>query len=516
MDYRKQCYYFVFNNPLAFREFYLPDFKASFTYVRFYQYPHAHARNLCELDGRGTGKTEIGLIPDICQAAFLYEKDEALLTTYRQQHIAKPLDTVFSWFKTHPYWKHFVQFSVKQPIYKMLLKTGFTLYGICVGDSKQAEMIQGVHCCIRFIDEFQQYPDPAWQQFMGTASEKGEDHTIDKYTGVPDGRRDTPAWKVSQFNPDFDSKFDHFHLQVSKRLVPYFDTKTILREQQFRTDQEFKHQVDAEWGEEQWGYWDWTAIEQCINRELLPVIITITKEDYLGRTPAGVLGRIPLKPKDATDCIIGMDLGWTQPSVVEVFTLIRKRWRTLCRINLINKIIPENQAEIMDYLMTYYNASLGAIDSTSEKGVSTTLANPEGKFAGKGYETRIVDVEFNRKMEIAKTDNGLPIEENVKNATCRILKEMFAEREFELFNDMDLQFEFNAESSMISPATGALKIITPNTVHIPEAFRCFAYAYFVKYVKGTKITERKHYTFMFPFTQSTGDRWTQRLLNRLK
>ena len=516
MEHRELCYNFVFKNPIAFREFWLPELKADFTYVRYYQYPHALADNLCELDGRGTGKTEVGLIPDICQAAFIYPKEEAVLTTYRQQHIAKPLDTLFFWFKSHPYWKHFHKASVKQPSYKMFLRNGFVLYGLCVGDSKQAEMIQGVHCRIRFIDEFQQYPDMAWQQFMGTASEKGEDYTIDKFTGVPDGRRDTPAWKVSQYDPNFESKFNHYHLKVSKRLVPYFDTPTLESEKKFRDEQELKHQVDADWGEEQWGYWDWKSIERCINYELPSIVITISKEDYDGRQPAGVLGRIPLRPKEATDCIAGMDLGWVQPSVIVVLALVGGRWRELTRVNLINKMIPDQQAEILDYLMEFYNISVAGIDATSEKGVSTVLTNPEGRFAGKDYKERIKEVLFNSKMVIGQNEAGKEIYENTKNATCRVLKEMFFERQFELFNDRDLQLEFNAESSMISPATGLMKIITPSTVHIPEAFRCFAYAYYHKYEVRRMQEEKKVYRMSFPVARRKGETWTGQLRQKLQ
>ena len=515
IDTKKASYYFVFKNPIAFREYWLPDFKAGFTHIRFYQYPHALLDNLCEMDGRGTGKTEIGLIPDICQAAFLYPKDEGVLTTYRQQHVSKPLDDVFSWFKNHYYWKHFLEYSVKTPTYKMKMKNGFQFYGICVGDSKQAEAIQGVHCCIRFIDEFQQYPDAAWQQFMGTASEKGASYTIDKYTGVPDGRRDSPAWKVSQFDPDYYSKFDNCRLKISKRLVPYFDSNTMADEKKHRNEQSFIHDIDADWGEEQWGYWDWMSIEACINKELPPIIIRISKQDYKSRVPASVLGRIPLRSKEVEDIMIGFDFGWTQPSVIYVFALIKKRWRVLCRINLENKMIPDQQGEILDYLMEFYQVTLAGLDVTGEKGVATTLQDKQGRYAGKNYENRIVGVEFGSKMVVGMDEMG-EVKENVKNATCRILKEMFYEREFELFYDQELHADFNSESCIISPATGLVKILTPSTCHIPEAFRCFAYAYYTKYGTNIKKPERHRYSMQLPSFRPSSTSWTKKLINRLK
>ena len=169
---------------------------------------------------------------------------------------------------------------------------------------------------------------------------------------------------------------------------------------------------------------------------------------------------------------------------------INHKWHLYNIIELIDRMIPDNQVEIIDYLADQYSSMVIPIDCTSADGraLASSLQNPKREeFIEKKYDKRVIWVEFNKYFEVGKKmdekdpNKEIAIKEKVKDKTTTILRQMFANQEFHLYYAEDLLVQFNAESQKRNVA-GSVIIQTPDWVHIPEAFRCFAAAYFQKYI----------------------------------
>jgi len=209
---------------------------------------------------------------------------------------------------------------------------------------------------------------------------------------------------------------------------------------------------------------------------------------------------LPLpKTEQKIDVILGIDAGYTSPTVVLPFFLYEHKWNLRCRIMLKEKMIPDDQAELIDYIADFYNAGIISLDTTSSEGraPATSLTNPKNKkYINKNYAERVVMASFQTKMIMGYTADGTEISDNVKNGTTTILRQMFAREEFLLYNDEDLLEEFNREVKKKTKET--ISISTPQDVHIPDAFRCFAFGYFAKYGGVEKPSKKVNYELQYP------------------
>jgi len=511
--------HFLMNDPIMFRDRYIGIATGKYYKTRLYQIAPALVDDLVCLGGRSVGKS-YDLEFSITQTALNHPNDESLLTAFRKTHIKDRLENVISYFHNVPYFKLFYKGSgrtakasvSRTPIYQISLRNGHTIVGISIGDDPNAVMIQGHHPQWRYGEEFQFYPAPAWVKWQSTVDPKG---TVDRYYGTVDGRIGSPFRKLDTTIDKFKGK--RFHLQ--RLLEPHFDqdTKRILIESLGgETSNEYLQQCLARWGEPIWGVWDEAAIQRNLDKKentLYPglpenniKVINISAKDYKDLTAVQALHDLPSLPESDCEVILGIDAGYTQPTVILPFFRYNNKWQLHTRVMLINKVISDDQAEIIDAVADFYNATLIGIDCTSAEGraPATTLTNLKNtKYTGKNYGERVVMVNFNTKFTIGYKADGDEIEEKMKGATTITLYKMFERESFNLYNDEDLLVEFNQESKKKS-ASGEIVIATPDTIHIPDAFRCFAGAYLEKYGQVERPKKKRRYEWTYPSHEDIG------------
>ena len=489
------CFHFVFEHPIAFRDVFMPKCWGKYFKTRYYQYASSLSSNSVNLGGRSHGKSTAVLEPALLQTLITRFNEESLISSYRKTHIKDRLENVIGFITRVPYFKRFFKghkYSAREsvnrsPVYRIELRNGHLMHGISVGDDLSCSMIIGKHPKHRFLEEAQNYPEYAFVKWEAAKDPKG---SLDKYFGVVDGRGATPFRRLDgQIK-----KFQRCRFHVPRLLESYFNQelkKDAIESLKGEGSEDYRHEMLAEWAEPSWALWSERDIIDCISKDEKERmnVIKISSSDYKGSIPSLVLSGLPLLPKSVLDVIIGIDAGWSQPTVILPFFLKDGRWTLTTRIELFNKMIPDDQSELVDYIATFYRAMLVAIDFSSGEGksISTSLRNPKRpQFSGKNYEERLVDVEFQKNMIVGYKSRDEVIEEDIKTKTTQILYSFFANHQFHLFQDESILLDFNAESQ--KKESNRTKIKTPSWVHIPEAFRCFAYAYFLKYGKVERPT----------------------------
>jgi len=532
---RRLCNYFVMTNRWAFKARYMPIATKKYYKVRFYQAPLCLFENIVVYGGRSWGKSYT-LEGDILQTIINVYNEESVLTAFRRMHIQDREKRVITYLNEVPYFKAFVakkgggqKGSITQtPIYTISLKNGHDHYGISVGDDPAAVMIQGKHPTFRFMEEAQFYTMGAWEKWQSTQDPKG---SVDRYYGTVNGRLDTPYRKM---DGDIE-KFRKGRFHIPQLMEMYFNQeKKREKRDAFGSEEanEYLQQVLAEWGEPLLGVWDEAAIKSCMDIERSDhgrgdfvnqmQVIEITGKQYkelkkkilegdeslsveqVARIAIGqCLHNLRVLPDGVVDVMFGIDAGYTSPTVVLPFYYKDGKWNLSTRIMLKDKMIHEHQTEFIDYLADFYNASTIAVDFTSSEGkaIVTILSNVDNaKYSEKNYEDRLSCVIFSATMVMGYKPDGEEIIEKVKNGTTTVLHRMFSQQLFRFFYDEAIISEFNSESK--KQISAGVSIVTPQNVHIPEAFRCFAYGYqTVKCPPAKPKDEGGDVEFTYPFYQ---------------
>jgi hypothetical protein len=497
------AYYIIMKHKIEFENFFGPLAWEKPFKVRYYQYGYTLALDCVVYGGRSFGKS-ITLEFNMLQNALNCYNEESLLTTFRRMHIKDRFEKVIAYLQKVLYFRKFMKGSAdkttkdsvtRTPFYDIHLRNGHALKGISVGDDPLAVAIQGTHPTLRYIDECQMYPREAWVKFQSTRDPRG---SHDKFFGCTDGRISTPYYELEK-----SKRFKNKRFHVPRLAEPYFnqeDKFNLVQTFGSENSNDYLQQVLAQHGEPAWSVWPEDSIRACIDKTEVKQgsgilshrlqYITISSKDYKNKSvaPHAFLQDLKL-PKGVSDIILAIDAGYSEPTVILPFFHINHKWYLYTIIELIDRMIPDDQTEIIDYIADFYNTMIIPIDCSSADGraVASSLQNPKREeYKNKNYDKRVIWVEFQKYFEVGKRINETTkeeeiIKERVKEKTTTLLRQMFANQDFHLYYSEDLLVQFNAESQRRS-ATGKVEIITPSNVHIPEAFRCFAAAYFQKYM----------------------------------
>jgi len=365
------------------------------------------------------------------------------------------------------------------------------------------------NCVRRYVEECQFFPKTAWDKLQPAVSPRG---CKDMVVGVCDGRVD------SVYRNIYDNMKQYQRLRYTSFYEPTYNLKlddgyAIMYGG--RDSDEYKQSILGEWGSPSWSAWDINAVIQCTKQGSKMTEVEITKDDYARDAEAGY-GFITInklqKPMSDQMVILGIDIGLGEPTMILPFVEVTKDVFQLATvIEVDGKIIPEEQTEIIDWVADFYNATLIGVDTTEGAGVSivSNLQNPKtAKYNYKGYDKRIVRCGFNEKMiidykEEENKQNSLSkaeiveVKEYVKDYTHYICHNFFAQGKFEVFHCTKMIADFEKEKKVRGGER--VRIKTPSNVHIPDAFRCFAKAWFDRYGNTNKPAFKvQKQKFVFP------------------
>ena len=158
---RKLCYYFVFSNPIAFRDYWAPEIKKMKYKTRFYQYGPALSIDVSWGGARTLGKSD-ELVFSMIYNCIRSKMKSSLLTAFRKIHVKDRMEALISGIMNSLYLRKLLKGNAdkslhgavsRTPGYTVNFKNGHELKGISIGDDPAAVMIQGSHPHYRYIEE---------------------------------------------------------------------------------------------------------------------------------------------------------------------------------------------------------------------------------------------------------------------------------------------------------------------------------------------------------------------------
>ena len=512
----KLLYYSVFHNNYCFRAFWRPCFgKEKFYEPYYFQYPEILSDELVHVAGRGTGKS-LGLETWLTQQAIITTIGEILITAFRQIHVRDRMENFINAMYRVKYFRQFLLDKNpvrRQPTYEVKLKSGVTVYGVSVGEDLGCVNLTGLHPVIRVVDEASFFPNFAFIQLQGaTSPELG---SIDRWAGVADGRIDSPFRRLDSST---DSMAKH-RLHISRRFNPALTTEQLndlFSRYHGENSTDSQNQIDACWGEPTASAWDLDVIKNCMvldrkDPDYSAYVVEIKRERFeeMGENLEAFIPNLPYK-EGVGNYILGIDVGGgLSPTVVLVFSDSanhqKRRYQLLARINVLKTTTPQT-SKIIDYIYREYSRkarTLIGIDCTSGDGrsIADTMEDPKGKFTWVDYKKIIKRIAFQSTVKTGEetTPDGKrkEVKESIKELSYRVLKNLFMIRgTIKLPYDSEILEEFGLESKVWEARAGKYYLKTPDTIHIPEAMRCFAFIAWLLYEGEQMLTDET--VFVFP------------------
>jgi len=482
-------------NPVAFRDFWGPRVRTTVSYrhTRYYQYAPALCDSALVEGGRGWGKS-MGMEFDLLQDCICSPNKEILLTSWRRAHVNDRMNVLINWFRMEPFFGSFVPKTrgepsiQRQPRYEISFRNGTVLYGASVGDDPLCANIQGPHPHIRYIEEGQFYPRKAFEKFQSTAHEAG---TKDRFYGIRDGRRDTPWYEMDTDHLSY-PQFNGHRFAVPQLASPYFNESEKLKKVKSlggEDSSEYLNQVLAEWGEPLAGLWKLEDIQECMNPSsrmkhwlTSPAKMRIQPFDIL-------LAELDVPPKDAKYVILAVDPAWSEATTILCFWEDGQgAWHTEWSVGMRNKVSQQDTARFISMIAHKMRANKIAIDTTGGdgRGVFQNLSEegnpwsvPRSMLVAVGFNDTVVVDRVSEKDEYGYIMGVEEMkEERVIHNCINELRRLFHDRKISMPYSQKVLDEFNSETRKMGVSDW--RIVVPRTVHVPETFRVFAHAQFMR------------------------------------
>lgn len=296
--------------------------------------------------GRSVGKTTV--LEDIVVRQVINKFFDAMMFTVPNQvHIDPPFLRLMSLFRTNSFLQHFAHphRSFNSQKYNILFNNGFLFDGRIAGTSGGEQNVAGAHYPLIIVDEGGMYPWGTWASLQPCLNsfELGAQLIV---AGVPTGMREQNVlWFVDKGTDQYTKH------NVAAHENPRYTAEDEQRNlDQFggKGSQEYLHIVLGEHGSPVFAMFDRS---QMLLEDYRYPTITLTKQEHRDSVQAVYLdlSTLPKFPDYAKMTLIGMDCGYTEPTVIVPMYFSSGRWRILYRLTLYQCKYPV-QREIISIL----------------------------------------------------------------------------------------------------------------------------------------------------------------------
>jgi intein/homing endonuclease len=413
--------------------------------------------------------------------------DSALFTVPNRSH----LDPVFlglqKRFRANKFLQWWVnRYSVNSQQFLIKFLNNFTLICRIAGTSGTGVNVVGLHVPIIILDESAYYPWGTWLELQPVINDWVPGYQI-IVSGVPDGRREKSVCYHCDTNPTFNTH--HVSAYQNPRFTKEAEERAVVQ-YGGRDSEDFKRQVLGEHG---------TPTFAVFDRELLrledydvPAIrlygAQLKKDSQL---PYRVVLNLPAIPRYAETAILGIDLGYTQPTAINALYKLEgeNHWYFLFRLEL-HQVSYDVQEKIINRLDTKYNPAYIGMDIGAGGQGKSLYHNFVNKdvYKVKDFAERMVPVEFGGTIVVGKDEEGEDLKERVKQFSVSKLQQMvnnheicFSTRDGDLITELERITYHRTTSGNV-----VYKALTPGGSdrgddHNFAALLCFVMVLFEKY-----------------------------------
>lgn len=438
--------------------------------------------NLVARGGRVYGKSMVVIDLDNLQDAVIHDGEEHLLIAYDDKHLSPRFEALADTIERHKFFSLFKAVSKKDSVNRskkiIELENGHTTYGRIEGQKAPGDGWLGLHPHRKTIEEAQMITTTAFKKQIDTKAEPG---CVERLSGVPDGRRDTPfhdyinnknkrrIWYTSEVNPFWNEEKQKEKREEYEGINTHGYVTNVLGEE----------------GDIAFGAWDVEDIKANMSSNHVKRFETSANHyDMFLTNPKRVLNIVPDEQSDFI--IIASDIG-KSPSECGIFSYKRGKWFLIYRITL-RGLVHFQQAKIFHYILATMGANYLALDTSEGLGESIAdhlINEKEPEFKGYEYPKRLIKCNFKEHVITGykKDEKGNIIFEDKKPIEIKAHAdeyawirgmEFFKEQRFFLQDDTDLVSQFAAEEAV----KGANKITFQSKIpnHIVSMFKVFLLA----------------------------------------
>lgn len=439
--------------------------------------------SLCQ--ARATGKTVS--LTSLFIWILIYQvfpEDYVLYTVPSKVHLEPVFTNLIRHFRSNSFLQQFIAKNggINGSEYKITLLNHATLLCRIAGQSGTGANLIGLHTPYIACDEGGYYPWNAFNEMQPSLNTFTPGYR-EIVAGVPTGLRE----KNVLYTADMDNTNYTKH-RISAPMNPRItDADRIRAIEQYGGDdsEDFIHYFLGQHGKPVYALFD----RNMFSIESYPVykleidgINTATLNEYFQK-----IASIPNVPDKASQVLIGIDLGYTEPTAIVILYFDRQdRIKFHARIKL-SKVSYPIQEKIIDYIDTKFEPGLLGIDK-GNVGISVIQGLTEGKeYYHKEFDKRMIPIDFSSWTVMGIDSNGEEIKQKTKPLTVSILQDYSnSHRLVYTTTDPDMITELERMTYTKNPTTGdiAYKTLTPKggkkgEDHFTSALLCATGAYYL-------------------------------------
>jgi hypothetical protein len=502
--------YEVIRHPILCGEFYrnldIPDYEKPFEYSpyqREYIGDFSHYVSLC--CGRAVGKT-VTLTDFIVWLLInnVYINDYVVYTVPNKVHLEPVFTNLMRVFRNNNLLKHYVEpkRGINSSSFTITLLNNTVLQCRIAGTSGTGANVVGLHSPIIIVDEAGYYPWGTWLELQPVLNTWQDGYKL-FVSGVPTGLREN---NVLYLADEADPKFNHHRTgaQENPRYSTDDEERNII--QYGGTDSEdYIHLVLGRHGSPTYAVFD----RRLMQIEDYPTYrIKFSGVDI--RNYAEMVNRLALLPAvpDNDIVILGIDLGYTDPTAIVIMYEKNNVIREHARINLVKVEYPM-QEKLIDYLDTRLgNPPVIGIDQGGPGKTSVQHILQDEAYIHKQYERRIVPIDFGTWIVLGEDPEGNEIKSKTKPYSVSLLQEysnnhkiVYSTTDLELITEMERMTYTKSVTGEIVYRTLTPRGSQRGEDHNTSAMLCATMAYYML---------RDHRLLTRPKRRLLGPRWVIR------
>ncbi len=367
--------------------------------------------------GRAVGKSET-LIDKLVYYALndFFPTPTLSIATPNRVHLEPLWRKLTRWLTSHPLLKHFRE-SVNSQSFRIGLANGVTIDCRIAGIGDTGSSVIGLHTPVLVVDEAGFFPWNTWIELMPTVNtwERGSQVFV---CGTPSGQRDK---NVLYFSDMISEQFSKH--RVSARDNPRYteaDEQRNIEQYGGADNDDFQRLVLGEHS---------SPVELLFSKDTMSTLdfnmftANIAGKD-LEEDPLRIERMFAALPKRTGQIAAGIDLGYTDPTIISLFEYTNDAWIHFARISLQHIEYPR-QVKLIDRLDSLYNFTFLAIDE-GHAGIAVAQVFNSEEYKHKEYPTRLIPTNFASSSSVGIDLDGEDVRINIKQLAVEKLKWLFA------------------------------------------------------------------------------------------
>jgi hypothetical protein len=387
--------------------------------------------------GRAVGKTVSLTLLVLWLLIFnVFPNDYVIYTVPNKVHLEPVFQNIVRMLRTSSFLNHFMdpRAGINNSAFTIKLLNNSVLMCRIAGQSGTGANVIGLHTPFIILDEGGYYPWGTWIELQPTLNTWTPGYRI-AVSGSPVGLRENNVlYHVDMENSNYTKH------RISALQNPRFsenDHKVAIEQYGGNDTEDYIHFVLGEHGKPVFALFDRSLFEIGTYPVTRLILNGIDLHDNLGE----YVNRIAMFPgltDKSMKCVMGIDLGYTEPTAIIIMFLEHGRLKFHGRIRL-NKVSYPIQERLIDLLDTKFNPIIIGMDKGSA-GIGVIQNLQEGKdYLHKDYHRRIIPVDFSSWISLGLDSTGEEIKSKTKPFAVSLTQD-YSNNHRIIYSSTDVEF----------------------------------------------------------------------------